>query len=320
MDRRQSLKILGTAALAAGAWPALAQDRPIRIVLPYTAGGQTDTASRLIGAHMQKTLGRPVITENRPGGGALIATRYVQSAPPDGDTLLFYNWGFVTLPMLQKAATYDPLKDFDAVCMVGNGPNFLMVTDSVPAKTIPEFLDYARSLPHPIECANSGINTGGHIAAALLEKLANVKMLHVPYKGSSEVTTALITNQVKMQVSVTTDSLNPYIKAGKVRILGIATRKRSHLAPDVPTIGDFVPGYAVDGWYGILAPANTPLARRETLSAAFRAALADPEIKERLSLLYLEVAHAGPKEAAEEIADSAANFRNIVQVLGLTAQ
>ena len=320
MDRRQSLKILGTAALAAGAWPALAQDRPIRIVLPYTAGGQTDTASRLIGAHMQKTLGRPVITENRPGGGALIATRYVQSAPPDGDTLLFYNWGFVTLPMLQKAATYDPLKDFDAVCMVGNGPNFLMVTDSVPARTIPEFLDYARSLPHPIECANSGINTGGHIAAALLEKLANVKMLHVPYKGSSEVTTALITNQVKMQVSVTTDSLNPYIKAGKVRILGIATRKRSHLAPDVPTIGDFVPGYAVDGWYGILAPANTPLARRETLSAAFRAALADPEIKERLSLLYLEVAHAGPKEAAVEIAESAANFRNIVQVLGLTAQ
>jgi tripartite-type tricarboxylate transporter receptor subunit TctC len=142
----------------------------------------------------------------------------------------------------------------------------------------------------------------------------------VPYKGSSEVTTALITNQVKMQVSVTTDSLNPYIKSGKVRILGIATKKRSHLAPDIPSIGEFVPGYAIDGWYGILAPANTPLARRETLSAAFRAALSDPEIKERLSLLYLEVAHAGPKESAEIIAESAANFKNIVQVLGLTAQ
>ena len=227
MDRRQSLKTLGAAALAAGAWPALAQDRPIRIVLPYSAGGQTDTASRLIGNHMQKTLGRPVITDNRPGGGALIATRYVQAAPPDGDTLLFYNWGFVTLPMLQKAATYDPLKDFDAVCMVGNGPNFLMVTDAVPAKTIPEFLAYARSLPHPIECANSGINTGGHIAAALLEKLADIKILHVPYKGSADVTTALITNQVKMQVSVTTDPLNPYIKSGRVRILGIATRLKS---------------------------------------------------------------------------------------------
>ncbi len=320
MDRRQTLKTLGGAAAVAGAWPAFAQERPVRIVLPYAAGGQSDTASRLLGEHMARTLGRPVITENRPGGGALIATRYVQSAPPDGDTVLFYNWGFVTLPMLQKAATYDPTKDFDPVCRVGNGPNFLMVNDSVPAKTLPEFLAYARTLPQPIECANSGINTGGHIAAVLLEKLAKVPMLHVPYKGSSEVTTALITHQVKMQVSVTTDSLNPHIQSGKVRVLGIATRQRSPLAPELPTIGEFVPGYAVDGWYGILAPARTPLARREALSAAFRAALEDPKIKERLTQLYLEVAHAGPKEFAEEVAASEANFRKIVQTTGLQAQ
>ncbi|MEI6724300.1 MAG: tripartite tricarboxylate transporter substrate binding protein [Betaproteobacteria bacterium] len=250
----------------------------------------------------------------------MIATRYVQAAAPDGDTLLFHNSGYVALPMLQKAATYDPLKDLEAVAMVGSSPNMLMVTDSVPAKTIPEFIAYARSLPYPIECANSGINSGGHISAMLLEKLTGVKMLHVPFKGSAEVTTALITNQVKMQVSVTTDSLNPHIKAGKVRILGVATKSRFHLAPDVPTIGEFVPGFAIDGWFGILAPAGTPLARRDVLSTAIGTALADPLIKERLANLFMEINYAGPKDFSAVIADSVANFRGIVNVLGLKAQ
>ena len=204
--------------------------------------------------------------------------------------------------------------------MIGSTPNMLIVTDSVPAKTIPEFLDYARSLPQPIECGNSGINSGGHISAMLLEKLGNFKILHVPFKGSAEVTTALITDVVKMQVSTTTDSLQPYIKLGKVRVLGVATKKRSHLAPGVPTIGEFLPGYAVDGWFGILAPARTPLARRETLAAAIKIALDDPLIKERLASLYTEVIYAAPREFSEAIVDSVDNFRNIVRVLGLTPQ
>lgn len=322
MNRRESLKILAGSLLAAGAGPALAQDRQgtIRIIVPYAAGGQTDSMSRLIGASMQATLGRTVITENRPGAAALIATRFVQAAPPDGDTLLFHNSGYVALPMLQKAANYDPLKDLEAVAMVGSAPNMLMVTDSVPAKTIPEFIAYARSLPHPIECANSGINSGGHISAMLFEKLTGVRMLHVPFKGSAEVTNALITNLVKMQVSVTTETLNPHIKAGKVRILGVATKSRSNFTPDLPAIGEFVPGYAIDGWFGILAPANTPLTRRETLSAAIGTALADPIIKERFANLFMEISYAGPKEFSAVIADSAVNFRNIVNTLGLKAQ
>src|SRR5262249_34680148 len=159
---------------------------------------------------------------------ALIGTRYVQAAPTDGETLLLHNVGFVTLPMLSKAASYDPVADFDAVAMVGISPVFLMVTDSVPVRSTPEFVAYAKAHPG-LECANSGINSIGHMAAMLLEKLADIELTHVPYKGSSEVTRALLGGEVKMQVSVTTDSLNPHIANGTVRILGGATPERSRL-------------------------------------------------------------------------------------------
>jgi tripartite-type tricarboxylate transporter receptor subunit TctC len=322
MDRRKALQILTTSLLSACAWPVVAQDRQglIRIVVPYAAGGQTDAMARLLAASIETTLGTRVIVDNRPGAAALIGTKYVQLAPPNGDTLLFHNSGLVSLPLLQKSATYDPLKDFDAVSMVGNGPCFLMVNESVPARTVPEFLAYARSVPQGIECANSGINSAGHICAMMLEKMADLKLLHVPFKGSAEVTMALISGEVKMQVSVTTDSLNPYIKSGKIRILGVATREKTSLEPNVPTIGEFVPGYAIDVWFGILAPAHTPLAKREMLSAAVKLALADPVLKERFAALYMDVIHRGPREFAEVIAESADSFKGIVRELQLTPQ
>ena len=322
MDRRKALQILTTSLLSACAWPAAAQDRQglIRIVVPYAAGGQTDAMARLLAASIETTLNTRVIVDNRPGAAALIGTKYVQLAPANGDTLLFHNSGLVSLPLLQKSATYDPLKDFEAVAMVGNGPCFLMVNESVPARTVPEFLAYARSVPQGIECANSGINSAGHICAMMLEKMADLKLLHVPFKGSAEVTMALISGEVKMQVSVTTDSLNPYIKSGKIRILGVATKEKTSLEPSVPTIGEFVPGYAIDVWFGILAPAHTPLAKREMLAAAIKVALADPVLKERFAALYMDVIPRGPTEFAAVIAESADSFKSIVRELQLTPQ
>jgi tripartite-type tricarboxylate transporter receptor subunit TctC len=266
---------------------------------------------------MQKRLGRTVIVENRPGAAALIATRYVQAAAPDGDTLLFHNSGFVALPMLSNAANYDAIADFEAVAMVGVSPNFLMVTESVPARTVPEFLAYARSNPG-LECANSGINSGGHISAMLLEKLADIRLTHIPYKGSAEVTRALLSGEVKMQVSVTTDSLNPYIQNGKIRMLGVASKARSDLAPKVPPIAEFVPGYAVDGWFGLLTSAKTPLDKREAMAAVIGQALQEPLIRERFAALFMEIGFCGPKEFAAAIVDSKAFFTGIVQRLQLT--
>jgi len=320
MKRRHLLKTLPGAGLSIGALSrsAGAQQRIIRIVVPYAPGGQTDAMARLLAVSIDQTLGCRVLVDNRPGAAALIATKFVQAAPPDGDTLLFHNSGFVALPMLSKAATYDPVKDFTAVAMIGNGPNFLMVNDSVPARTMPEFLTWARSQTGGIECANSGINSGGHISAMMLERLAKIKLLNVPYKGSAEVTRALLGGDVKMQVSVTTDSLNPYIKSGKIRLLGVATMQRTSLAPEVPTIGEFVPGYSIDGWFGMLAPAHTPLDRRETMAAALKKALEEPLIKQRFAELFMEIIYRGPVEFEKDIAASVTYFRRIVEELQLT--
>ena len=322
MKRRGVIKAAAAASVPGLFAPriAAAQSSMLRIVVPYAAGGQSDVMMRVLGVQLEKTLGRQLLVDNRPGGAALIGTKVVQAATPDGNTLLYHNSGFVALPMLLKAADYDPQKNFEAVCMTGVSPNLLLVADSVPAKTIPEFLAYARSVPDGIECANSGINSGGHLSAMLLEKLAGIKLLHVPYKGSAETTRALISGDVKMQISVTTDSLNPYIKSGKIRILGVASKDRTTLAPGAPTIGEFVPGYAVDGWFGVLAPAGTPLAKREEVAAAFEKALADPAINARFAELYMEIVYQGPKQFADTIAESIGYFRKMVQVLELTPQ
>src|ERR1700759_844547 len=234
MKRRTAL--LGLSAALVGASTKSYAGELVRIVVPYAPGGQTDSMARLLAEPMQKVLGRTVIIDNKPGASALIATKSVQSAPPDSDTLLFHNSGFVALPMLNKAATYNPITDFDAVAMVGNSPNILMVVDSVPARSVAEFIAYAKTVPQGIDCGNSGINSGGHISAMLLEKMAGIKLNHIPYKGSAEVTRALLSGEIKMQVSVTTDSLNPYIKNGKIRMLGVASKEPSALTPNVPPI------------------------------------------------------------------------------------
>jgi tripartite-type tricarboxylate transporter receptor subunit TctC len=317
MRRRAALLGLGSALVSASTRTHANERDLVRIVVPYAPGGQTDSMARLLAEPMQKVLGRTVIIDNKPGASALIATKYVQGSPPDSDTLLFHNSGFVALPMLNKAATYNPTTDFDAVAMVGNSPNFLMVVDSVPAHSVAEFIAYAKTIPQGIDCGNSGINSGGHISAMLLEKMAGIKLNHIPYKGSAEVTRALLGGEVKMQVSVTTDSLNPYIKNGKIRMLGVASREPSALAPNVPPIGNTLPGYVVDGWFGMLTSAHSPLEKREAMSAAIKAGLESPLVRERFVALYMDIIYQGPETFGNSVKESEKFFRKIVDQLGL---
>lgn len=321
MNRRDALRALAATAGVAVGFPTIAQNENIiRLTVPYAPGGQTDIIARALAASMQKTLSRNVIVENRPGAAGLIATRYVQASPPDGSNLLFHNSGMVLVPMLQRSANYDTEKDFAAVAMTGIGPNFLMVTDSVPAKTVPEFIAWAKTQTNGIECANSGINSGGHIAALMLEKLANIKLIHIPFKGSAEVATAMISGQVKMQVSVITDAMSQYVKAGKIRLLAVNTKDRSALAPELPTLKEFIPGCAIDGWYGVLTSAGTPMARREQLAAAIKTALDDKTVRDRFLALYMEPTFRGPADFSKSIANSTIAFRDIVQKLELVQQ
>lgn len=223
----------------------------------------------------------------------------------------------VSTAVLRKAPPYNPVKDLDPIAMVGVSPNMLMVHESVPARTIPEFLAYARSRPNGIECANSGNNSGGHISALMLQKLANIKIIHIPYKGSAEVTTALLSGEVKMQISVTTESLNPHIKAGKIRVLGVATKERSQLAPELPTIGDYVPGYAMDGWFGILTSAGVDAARKEQLAAAIQKALTEEPIKRKFLELNMGPTWEGPSDFTRRVGDTVGYYEGLIEKLNL---
>ena len=318
MDRRKVLKSLVAAAGVAGSLPVVAQQQGVmKLVVPYAAGGLTDVMARLLAQNMQKTMQRTIIVENKPGAAGALGTRQVIQAAPDGDTLLFHNTGVVAVQMLQRAAGYDALVDLSPVAHIAEGPSFLMVHESVPARTIPEFLAYARTLPQGIDCGNSGINSSGHVSAMLVEKLGRFKAVHVPFKGSAEVTQALMTGQVKMQVSVTTEALNPHIKAGRIRLLGVTSERRSPLAPDVPPIKDFLPEFRTDSWYGILAPGKTPLDRREQIAASIKDALTDHNLRERYMAMYMEPTYRTPAEFGDVVRRSAEHWKHIIQFLDL---
>ena len=318
---RSLLALASAIALAAAATIACAQDKAvIRIVVPYAAGGQTDIMARLLAPSMAKMLDRTVIVENRPGAAALIATRYVQNAAPDANNLLFHNTGFVALPLTQKDAGYDPIKDFAPVSIIGYGPNFLMVHHSVPAKTVAEFIAYVKTLPNGIESANSGIGSSGHISAMLFAKMAGINIVLVPYKGSAETANALIAGDVKMQITATTSALNAQIQAGKVRILGVAAKHPSSLAPGIPIIADTLPGYAIEGWYGLLATAGSPPAEIAKRSDAIKKALEDPEIRAKFAAVYIDAGHVPPAGFANAIVESTAFWKKVVAELNLPAK
>lgn len=215
MNRRILLTFTLLAGTVIGMPASWSQEKSplMRIVVPYAAGGQSDLLARALAQSLSKTLDRNVIVENKVGAAALIGTRAVQTAAPDGNTILFHNSGFVALPLLTKTATYDPDKDFVPVSMVGYSPNFLMINGNVPAKTLPEFIAWAKSQPDGIAAANSGIGSAGHLAAQLFGKRAGVKIVHVPYKGTAETQTALIAGDVQMQLTSSTEVITQQAKA-----------------------------------------------------------------------------------------------------------
>lgn len=302
--------------------PALAQDRgtPLRIVVPYPAGGQADALARALANAMAAPLGRSVIVDNRPGAGGLIGTRAVQSAAADGNTILFHNSGIVSLPMLQKGANYSVLRDFAPVAYVGTGPNMLMVHQSVPAQTVPEFIAWAKAQGGGVEAANPGIGSGGYLMAKMFEKETGIKLVHVSYKGAAETAHALVGGEVKMQVTTTTDALNAQIKAGKVRILAVASEKPTPLAPGVPTLNQTLPGFSIDGWNGVFAPAGTPANRIAELSSAIKVAMADPEVRRKFMGVYIEPGYQPPEEFARSIERMTTFWRKTIDDLGIQPQ
>lgn len=321
MKRRTALQALA-APLALGALPARTQDRPVlKIVVPFTAGGLHDLMTRQLATSMAKTLQRPVIVENRAGAAGLVGLRAFQAAPTDGSTTLLMTFtGFVALPFSQKGANYDPVRDFAPVAAFGNAPGFLMVNGNVPAKTVPELIAYAKSVPAGIEAATSGPGGWSDIWTRMLAKRAGVNLLRVPYKGISEMSMALLTGEAKLMLSGYNEAFHAQVQAGKLRVLAVTSEQPSPLLPGVPPLAATLPGFVVDGWFGLHGSLALPKDELAAISAAVRTALAEPATKEKFATVYVEPLYQGPQEFARSIASTTEQWRKVAAELQLSPQ
>ena len=308
------------AALVGLAASAHAQDfptKPIRIVVPFPPAGATDIIGRIVAADFQKAWGQPATVENRAGAGGNVGTEIVARAPPDGYTLLVGTVGTHGInASLYPKLPYDPIKDFEPVSLVALVPNLMVVHPSVPAKTVQEFIAYARTRPGKIDYASSGNGTSIHLAAELFKTMSNTFLVHIPYRGSGPAVTDLLGGQVQVMFDNMPSAL-PHVRAGKLRPLGVTSAKRSPALPDVPTIAEAgLKGYEASSWFGILAPAGTPKAIVDRLQQQIARGLATPEGRERLATQGAEPIAGTPAEFAAHIRAEIAKWGQVVKAAG----
>ena len=284
--RRQFLHLAaGAAALPAFSRIAGAQaypSRPVRLIVPVPPGGALDIIARLMGQWLSEKLGQSFIIENRPGGGTNIGVEAVVRAPADGYTLLLVPGSVTANATLYPKLNFDFIRDIVPIALISELPLVMEVNPSFPAKTVPEFIAYAKANPGKISMASGGTGSTSHIGGELLKLRTGIDMLHVPYRGGAPAVTDLLGGQVQVYFSPLPESIET-IKAGNVRALAVTTAKRSEALPDVPTIGESVPGFEASTWQGIGAPKNTPAEIVERLNKEINAGLVDPAIKKHLA-------------------------------------
>jgi tripartite-type tricarboxylate transporter receptor subunit TctC len=256
--------------------------RPVRLIAPFAPGGAFDILARLMGQWLSERLGHQFVIDNRPGGGSNIGTEAVVRAPPDGYTLLIVGSYNAINATLYDKLNFNFIRDIAPVAGVLRGPYVLAVNPSVPAKSVPEFIAYAKANPRKLNMASPGTGTGGHIASELFKMMAGVDMVHVPYRGGGPALTDLLGGQMQVYFPTTVGSIE-YIRAGRLRALAVTTATRSDALPDIPTVAEFLPGYEASGWSGVGAPKATPAEIVEKLNKEINAALADPKLKARLA-------------------------------------
>ena len=283
--RRQFLHLAaGAAALPATSRFARAQaypSRPVHWIVGYTPGGGNDIFARLMGQWLQERLGQPFVIENRPGAGSNIATEAVVNARADGYTVLLANFANASNASLYANLKFNFMRDIAPVSGMVRVPNIMLVNQSFPAKTIPEFIAYAKANPGKISTASAGIGSTGHLAGELMKMMAAVDFVHVPYRGNAPALTDLLSGQVQILFASLPSSIE-YVRAGKARGLAVTSAMRAATAPALPAIAEFVAGYEVSSWYGIGAPRNTPAEVVDTLNKTVNAGLADPKLKKQL--------------------------------------
>jgi tripartite-type tricarboxylate transporter receptor subunit TctC len=318
--RRQFLKLAGAVA-AAAALPRLASaldypTRPVRIIAGFAAGGGVDITARLIGQWLTERLGQSFVTENRPGAGGNIGTEAVVNAAADGYTLLL-----ATVPNAVNASLYDKLKfnfirDTVPVAGIIRVPMVILLNPSVPVKTVPELIAYAKANPGKISMASAGNGSAPHMAGELFKMMAGVDMLHIPYRGQGPALTDLLGGEVQV-LFATAPGTTEYIATGKLRALAVTTAARAEVLPELPPVGDFVPGYETSQWYGICAPKNTPAEIVDKLNREINAAIADPGMKARLAAIGGEPLPGSPAGFGKLIAEETEKWAKVVRAAGI---
>jgi tripartite-type tricarboxylate transporter receptor subunit TctC len=322
LRRRQFLHLAaGAAAIPAVSRIAIAQTyptRPVRIIAGFAAGGGLDITARLVGQSLSGRLGQQFVVENRPGAGGNIGTEAVVNAPPDGYTLLLAAVPNAVNATLYEKLNYNFIRDIAPVAGIIRVPHVILVNPSFPAKTIPEFIGYAKSNPGKINMASAGNGSSPHMAGQLFKMMAGVNLVHVPYRGQGPALTDLIGGQVQV-LFATTPGTTDYVKTGKLRALAVTTASRAAVLPDLPTVVDFLPGYEASQWYGIGAPKNTPGEIVDKLNKEINAALANPGMKARLADIGGEVLAGSPGEFGKLIADETEKWGRVVKFAGIKA-
>jgi tripartite-type tricarboxylate transporter receptor subunit TctC len=323
LPRRRFLQLAAVAAaLPAASRIARAQSyptRPLRLIIGYPPGGSADVTARLMGQWLTERLGQSVIVESRPGGGTNIATEAVVRAPPDGYTLLLVAPANAINASLYDKLNYNFIRDVAPVAGLIRFANVVVVNPSVPVKTIPEFIAYARANPGKINMASSGNGSTIHVSGELFKMMAGVDMVHVPYRGGAPALTDLISGQVQVMFDNIPTSIQ-YIRAEKLRALAVTSTMRSELLPDLPTVGDFLPGYEASAWYGLGVPTGTPAEIIDKLNKETNAILADPKVKARFADLGATLLAGSPADFGKLVADETEKWAKVVQFSGARAE
>ncbi|MDB5874269.1 MAG: hypothetical protein JWQ07_3711 [Ramlibacter sp.] len=293
-------------------WP----DKPVKVVVPFPAGGSTDAVARLVSIKLSEEYGQQFVIDNKPGAGGSIGAEFVVRAPPDGYTLCVVTSSYAPNAVLYKVP-YDPVTGIAPISMISNLPLILVVNSSLKANNLKEFLDLLRAQPGVLNFGSSGAGGTPHLAAELLQQLTGTKMVHVAYKGESPALNDLLAGQVQATIG-TELALGPHIKSGKLRAIAITNSQRSPNLPDLPTVGELVPGFVADGWAGMWAPAGTPPEIVQKLNKSIARILTLPDVQEKLRASGAQPAPTTPDEFGRWIARDVVTWTRVVKTANIT--
>jgi tripartite-type tricarboxylate transporter receptor subunit TctC len=323
LPRRKVLHLAAVAAalpaMSRAAWAETYPSRPVRVIVYFAAGGGNDITARLIGQWLSERLGQSFVVENRPGGGGNLGTEAVVRAAPDGYTLLLVSSPNTTNATLYDNLNFNFIRDIAPVASISRDPNVMVINPSVPAKTVPEFIAYAKANPGAINYATAGIGSSQHMTAEMFKMMAGISMVHVPHRGTAPALESLLGGQVQVMFASMPSSLG-YIRGGQLRALAVSTATRSQVLPDLPTIGEFLPGFEASVFYGIGAPKDTPPGIIETLNKAINAGLSDPGLKTRLTELGGTELPGSPADFGKLVADETEKWAKVIKFANIKAE